>query len=54
MKPKDKCNILLNNLVGADNVYSWWNSPNLAFNNRLPRDVDIDEVLSYLIGAALK
>ena len=37
-------------MLGSDKlVNQWWNSPNKAFDNKRPVDVDQDEVRKYLM-----
>ena len=42
---------LIKPLVGSDDlVDTWFNSPNKAFDNRCPVDVDYKSVFKYIIG----
>lgn len=48
---KTYCDRLLMGLIGNYTlVTQWWNSPNRAFEGRLPKDVPLDEVVRYLEG----
>jgi len=49
------CNTLVESLVGADLVESWWSSPNQAFAGRTPEAqwlVGSDSVVNYLMHHA--
>jgi len=49
------CNTLVESLVGADLVESWWSSPNQAFADRTPEAqwlVGSDSVVNYLMHHA--
>jgi hypothetical protein len=52
---KKVCNRLLTALVGSDHVNAWWDRPNKAFDNQLPKVVlesDPKKVLDYLYNQA--
>ena len=52
---KATCNTLVESLVGADLVESWWSSPNQAFADRTPEAqwlVGSDSVVNYLMHHA--
>lgn len=43
-------NTMLLGLLGSDAlVEKWWNSPNKAFDNKCPVDIDEKDVVSYLM-----
>jgi hypothetical protein len=47
----DYFNILLLAMLGdRELVKRWWDTPNLAFDNKCPKDVDENKVKSYLEG----
>lgn len=48
-----QANLLLQSLVGEDNVTLWWNSPNKAFSGAAPAEIwkkNPDLVIDYLMG----
>jgi hypothetical protein len=47
----DYINILLMILLGdSDLIKLWWETPNAAFDNKCPKDVDENAVKHYLEG----
>jgi hypothetical protein len=42
--------LLLIQLGDHDLIKVWWDSPNLAFDNKCPKDVDENAVKHYLEG----
>lgn len=47
----DYFNLLLLAMLGDHElVKRWWDTPNLAFDNKCPKDVDENKVKSYLEG----
>lgn len=49
---RDRSIVLVIALVGKEAAPLWWNSPNKAFDNRLPSVVSPQEVYTYLMGHA--
>lgn len=51
------CNIMLESMIGKDNIDIWWNSPNKAFDMKMPIDVykeTPDVVINYLLRFTFK
>lgn len=54
---KQRCDLLLEAMVGPNLIEQWWQSPNKAFDMKTPMeqfDIDSDVVYSYLMGHALR
>lgn len=49
MITKKRLDVLVEALVGKEYTDVWWYSPNKAFNNQNPADVDINLVRDYLV-----
>ncbi len=52
MTPKEKCDIMLNALVGEKHIPIWWGTRNKAFDNVTPAEVfmvDEERVVNYLM-----
>lgn len=50
MLTKEKLNPLLRGLLGSEElVTKWWQSPNKAFDNKPPCEVELTEVRDYLM-----
>lgn len=52
-KKKQRCNQILESLVGPSLVDLWWTSPNKAFNLTTPEnqwDLDYKKVVNYLLN----
>lgn len=50
-----RCNFLLSALVGPEQVEKWWDSRNMAFDEKTPREIfdkDPQEVYNYLMRFA--
>ena len=47
---KVRCNNMLEAMLGATNVRTWWESPNKAFDAKRPVDVPMSEVYAYVYG----
>lgn len=51
---KRKLNIILFAMLGSDDLVNrWWESPNLAFENKTPNqmyDEDEQQVIDYVLG----
>lgn len=53
MLTRDKLNQLLMTMLGSEElVNEWWQSPNKAFDNKRPCDVELSQVKDYLIWHA--
>ena len=54
---KNKCDLLLQAMVGPNLVNKWWQSPNKAFDMKTAQeqfDIDPKVVYNYLMGHALR
>ena len=54
---KNKCDLLLQAMVGPNLVNKWWQSPNKAFDMKTAQeqfDIDPEVVYNYLMGHALR
>jgi len=50
-KTNPSANSMLIAMLGSDAlVEKWWQSPNKAFDNKCPVDVDQEKVVSYLMS----
>jgi hypothetical protein len=54
---KQRCDLLLQAMVGPNLVEKWWQSPNKAFGMKTAKeqfDIDPKVVYNYLMGHALR
>lgn len=52
---KDNLNDVLYAMLGSRHlVDSWWQSPNKAFDNKCPCDVELSKVEEYIMWYAMK
>jgi len=54
---KNKCDLLLQAMVGPNLVNKWWQSPNKAFDMKTAQeqfDIEPEVVYSYLMKQALR
>lgn len=49
MITKQRLDMLVEALVGKEYVDVWWYSPNKAFDNQKPADVDLNLIRDYLV-----
>ena len=49
---KEKLDMLLEAMVGKEFVDAWWYSPNKAFDDQKPAEVDLQIVADYLMWHA--
>lgn len=55
MITEEKLKPVLMALLGSEDLIErWWTSPNKAFDNKPPRDVELRKVADYLLWHALR
>ena len=53
MTTKDSLDVILFSMLGSEELVGlWWSSPNKAFDNKPPCEVELSEVRKYLIWHA--